>query len=92
MSACFAMSGTLAAIFSFEASKKWIIREGRKGTSSTGSGAPIASGWANWRGFLKWVSWVGLGAGTLAEAQDAGSAVLRRLRGAQTAPEEGPSN
>ena len=38
MSACLAMSGTLAAIFSFEASKKWIIREGRNGTSSTGSG------------------------------------------------------
>ena len=53
MSACLAMSGTFAAIFSFEASKKWIIREGRNGTSSTGCGAPIASGWANWRGFLK---------------------------------------
>ena len=31
MSACFAMSGTLATIFSFEASKKWIIREGLNG-------------------------------------------------------------
>ena len=30
MSACLAMSGTFAAIFSFEASKKWIIRDGRK--------------------------------------------------------------
>jgi len=53
------MSGTLAAIFSFEASKKWIIRDGRNGTSSTGSGAPIASGWEKVRGFLKFVSWVG---------------------------------
>ena len=52
MSACLAMSGTLAAIFSFEASKKWIIREGLKGTSSGGSGAPIASGWEKLRGFL----------------------------------------
>ncbi len=47
------MSGTFAAIFSFDASKKWIIREGRKGTSSTGSGAPMARGWAKVRGFLK---------------------------------------
>ena len=44
MSACLAMSGTLAAIFSFEASKKWIIREGLNGISVTGSGAPTASG------------------------------------------------
>ena len=38
MSACLAMSGTFAAIFSFEASKKWIIREGRKGISRSGLG------------------------------------------------------
>ena len=56
MSACLAMSGTLAAIFSFEASKKWIIRERRNGTSSAGSGAPIAGGLAKSRGFLKSVS------------------------------------
>jgi hypothetical protein len=49
------MSGTFAAIFSFDASKKWIIRDGFTGTSSTGSGAPIASGFAKSRGFLKWV-------------------------------------
>ncbi len=53
MSACLAISGTLAAIFGFEASKKWIIREGGKGTSVTGSGAPMASGSKNWRGFRK---------------------------------------
>ena len=53
MSACLAMSGTLAAIFSFEASKKWIIREGLNGISSTGSGAPIASGLTKSRGFRK---------------------------------------
>ena len=52
MSACFAMSGTFAAIFSFEASKKWIIREGLNGTSASGSGAPIASGLRKSRGFL----------------------------------------
>ena len=38
MSACLAMSGTFAAIFSFEASKKWIIREGLNGISRGGSG------------------------------------------------------
>ena len=53
MSACWAMSGTLAAIFSFEASRKWIIREGLTGISSSGSGAPIASGLAKSRGFRK---------------------------------------
>ena len=58
MSVCLAMSGTLAAIFSFEASRKWIIREGLNGISSTGSGAPIASGLTKSRGFLKSVSWV----------------------------------
>ena len=52
MSACLAMSGTLAAIFSFEGSKKWIIREGLTGISIGGSGAPMASGCPNWRGFL----------------------------------------
>ena len=52
MSACLAMSGTLAAIFSFEASKKWIIREGLKGISRGGSGAPIARGLKKSLGFL----------------------------------------
>jgi hypothetical protein len=47
------MSGTFAAIYTIEASKKWIIREGLNGTSSTGSGAPMASGWAKLLGFLK---------------------------------------
>jgi hypothetical protein len=42
----------LAAIFSFEGSKKWIIREGFTGISIGGWGAPIASGCPNWRGFL----------------------------------------
>ena len=45
-----AMSGTLAAIFSFEKSKKWIIREGGNGISRSGSGAPIASGLKKSRG------------------------------------------
>ena len=38
MSACLAMSGTLAAIFSFEASKKWIIRDGPEGDLEHGIG------------------------------------------------------
>ena len=44
------MSGSFAAIFSFEGSKKWIIREGVNGISSSGSGAPCASGLAKSRG------------------------------------------
>src|SRR6478735_10042050 len=43
-SAVRAISGTLARIFSFDGSKKWIIREGVTGISRTGSGAPMASG------------------------------------------------
>ena len=50
MSTCGAMSGALATIFSFEKSRKWIIREGRTGTSRIGSGAPIASGLKKSRG------------------------------------------
>src|SRR5918998_3692116 len=38
------MSGALAAICSFEKSRKWIIREGLKGISRSGSGASSASG------------------------------------------------
>ena len=45
-----AMSGSLAAIFSFDGSKKWIIRDGVTGISSSGSGAPWASGLAKTRG------------------------------------------
>jgi hypothetical protein len=39
-----ARSGTFAAIFGLLASKKWIIRAGRKGISRGGAGAPIAFG------------------------------------------------
>src|SRR5215211_6014052 len=52
MSVVLAMSGALAAIFSFEKSRKWIIREGLKGTSRTGSGAQMASGSKKWWGVL----------------------------------------
>jgi hypothetical protein len=45
------MSGTFATIFSFEKSRKWIIREGLNGISRTGSGASIASGLKKSRGF-----------------------------------------
>src|SRR5215210_1312989 len=44
MSTWGAMSGALATIFSFEKSRKWIIRDGLKGISRSGSGASIASG------------------------------------------------
>ena len=46
MSTVGAMSGTLATIFSLEKSRKWIIRDGLNGISSTGAGAPMASGFA----------------------------------------------
>src|SRR3954462_12936267 len=61
MSTVGAMSGTLATIFSLEKSRKWIIRDGRKGTSVMGSGAPIASGLKKSRGLRirlgSYVSW-----------------------------------
>ena len=44
MSTVGAMSGTFATIFSFEKSRKWIIRDGLNGISRTGSGASIARG------------------------------------------------
>ena len=44
MSVLVAMSAALETIFSFEKSRKWIIREGLTGISRSGSGAPIASG------------------------------------------------
>jgi hypothetical protein len=47
------MSAALATIFSFEKSRKWIIRDGRTGISRSGSGAPIARGWKKSLGFLK---------------------------------------
>src|SRR3954469_19212277 len=50
MSVFVAMSGALATIFSLEKSRKWIIREGRTGTSVTGSGAPMARGLRKSRG------------------------------------------
>ena len=50
MSVWRAMSGALAAIFSFEKSRKWIIREGLNGISRSGSGASTASGFRKSRG------------------------------------------
>src|ERR671912_1257682 len=50
MSVVRAMSGNFAAIFPFDGSKKWIIREGLTGISRSGSGAPWASGLAKSRG------------------------------------------
>src|SRR5918998_1507943 len=45
-----AMSAALATIFSFEKSRKWIIRDGLKGISWSGSGAPMARGLRKSRG------------------------------------------
>ncbi len=60
MSTVGAMSGTLATIFSLEKSRKWIIRDGLKGISRAGSGAPMARGLKKARGLRKSVlSWVG---------------------------------
>src|SRR5919199_2968854 len=53
MSAFAAVSGSLATIFSFDASKKWIIRDGFTGISVTGAGAPTASGLRKSRGLRK---------------------------------------
>src|ERR671915_2647030 len=50
MSTFGAISAALATIFSFEKSRKWIIREGLNGISRSGSGAPIASGSRKSRG------------------------------------------
>src|SRR5918997_1332216 len=51
MSTCGAISDAFATIFSFEKSRKWIIRDGLYGISAGGSGAPIASGLRKARGF-----------------------------------------
>src|ERR1044072_2608423 len=50
MSVFVAMSGALATIFSFEKSRKWIIRDGLNGISASGSGAPMARGLKKSRG------------------------------------------
>src|ERR671914_158373 len=49
-SVCRAMSGAFAAIFSFEKSRKWIMREGVTGISRSGAGASTASGLKKSRG------------------------------------------
>jgi hypothetical protein len=54
MSHCAASSGSLPAIFSLLGSKKWIIRDGVTGISASGSGAPMARGFAKSRGFRTW--------------------------------------
>ncbi len=45
--------GRLGTIFSFEKSRKWIIRDGVTGISRSGSGAPMASGFRKARGSRK---------------------------------------
>ncbi len=51
MSTVGAMSGTLATIFSFEKSRKWIIREGLNGISRSGLGRADREG-------LEEVTWI----------------------------------
>src|SRR3954462_8944472 len=50
MSVLAAISAALATIFSFEKSRKWIIRDGLNGISRSGSGAPMARGLKKSRG------------------------------------------
>ncbi len=50
MSTFGAMSGIFSTIFSFEKSRKWIIRDGLNGISRAGSGASIARGLKKSRG------------------------------------------
>ena len=50
MSVLVAMSAALATIFSLEKSRKWIILDGLKGISVSGSGAPMAWGLRKSRG------------------------------------------
>ena len=38
------MSGSFATIFGFDGGKKWMTRDGRKGISRSGAGAPTARG------------------------------------------------
>jgi hypothetical protein len=53
MSAFSIVWGSFETIFSFDASKKWIIRDGLNGTSRRGVGAPTQSGFPKSRGFRK---------------------------------------
>ncbi len=53
MSTFGARSGVFSTIFGFEKSMKWIIREGLKGISRTGSGASMARGLKKSRGLRK---------------------------------------
>jgi hypothetical protein len=73
-SACSAISGALEAIFSFEKSRKWIIRCGLTGISRGGSGASIASGLKKSRGCLTapGIYRAGVGAGAARRRDDAG--------------------
>ncbi len=68
-----ATSGSLAAIFSLLGSKKWIIRAGLSGISSSGSGAPIGERVAKARGLRKvLLLLVGLDSGGRAATPPAG--------------------
>ena len=54
MSTVGAMSGTLATIFSLEKSRKWIIRDGLNGISSSGVGRADGEGLAEVAGVSHW--------------------------------------
>src|SRR5262249_35093101 len=56
-STCAIRSGTFARSFSICGGTKWIIRSSFTGSSRSGAGAPMASGWKKFRGsFTSW-SW-----------------------------------
>src|SRR3954452_9707834 len=74
MSALAAVAGSLATIFSFDASKKWIIRDGFTGISRTGSGAPTASGFRKSRGLRNRCSYGSLRGAVQAAATPPGAA------------------
>ena len=61
MSTVGAMSGILATIFSFEKSRKWIIREGLNGISRSGLGGADGQGLEEVAGVAHAVSWDGSG-------------------------------
>jgi hypothetical protein len=64
--------GSLAVIFSFEGSKKWILREGVNGTSSSGRGRRWRGAWRS-RGGCAWCAAVAAALRRLWPSGDAGA-------------------
>ncbi len=93
MSVFSAIAPALATIFSFEKSRKWIIRDGVTGISRSGSGAPIACGWKKSLGFLKtllgslsiWGTRESIGHAVLSAPSPFAASKARKLRGMESA-------